>query len=289
MHARELVVGLLLSRGLAQRPTDGREAGSPAPEPLHETIQTVFDTDKNGAVSLEEIQSTLDGLAAVAAMGMAGGAAGVAGDSGDAAGQLAARVRAAMEFAPMLLKWMDADSDGALSASELRWVTSAHTRMRQSLKEMTRDIFDAMDADADDTISPEEVTAAMAPAVLGKVVGLLEAGFPVPSLSATATAEHVASLLAMADSDSDGSVGRKEAYGAVSSFKRHFLEAATLLETMGPMLAVFGGGVEGRRGRGAGRSVGRGGRGADTGVEELLASGRVKVARPTHEPPKTEL
>lgn len=366
------LLGLLLSPGWAQRPADGRGAGSPSPGPLHETIQAVFDTDKDGALSLDEIQSTLDGLAAVAAMGMAGGAAGAAGDSGNVASQLAARVRAAKDFAPMLVKWMDVDSDGALSQSELQWVTSAHARMKQSLKELTRDIFDAMDADADDSISPQEIEAAMAPAVLGKVCGpstrcpqalpppspakgrwqgsasaasrpyasnptttcsalassplplfpalpsslllplrhgletarpyvtapapspalpqvvsLLEAGFPVPSLSASAalTAEHVASLLSLVDSDADGSVSRKEAYTAVASFKKQFLEAATLLETMGPMLAVFGGGIDRGRG-GAGRSAGRGGRGGGAGAP---GSGTVKVARPTHEPPKTEL
>jgi Ca2+-binding EF-hand superfamily protein len=441
-----LLLALLSGQGRAQRLAGGRGQSSPAPGPLHETILAVFDTDRNGAVSLDEIQSTLDGLAAVAAMGMAGGAAGAAGDSGDAASQLAARVLAAKDFAPMLLKWMDADGDGELSPSELQWATSAHAKMKQSLKELTSGIFDAVDADADDSISPDEIKAAMEPEVLGKVcawplalstsspaqgpltrlrtsrssskcldtsrsrlgtglsptfdppwpcplpraiaapwdgkvhgtktstgrkrprdgsvhgtktstgrsvhgtkpstgrkrprdetvhgteastgrkrprdgsvthysrpiaprrtepidvraphppapfpfaqvVALLQAGFPVPSLSASAalTTEDVASLLALVDSDADGSIGRKEAYRAVSSFKKQFLEAARMLETMGPMLAVFGGGMDLGRG---GRSSGRGGRGAGGGPTGTPGIGRVKVARPSHEPPKTEL
>lgn len=278
----------LLVQGQAQRPGrgGGRGAGGAAPPPLHATILAVFDTSKDGLVTLEEIESTLDGLAGMAAMGMGGGSGG--GSGGDSANDLAVRVHTAKKHAPMLLKFMDADGSGALSEAELGWVTKAHARMKKSLKDLARDVFDAIDTDPDESISPAEEKGAVVQPVLGQVLGLLESDFPMPTLSPSvgeaATPGNLAIIFGMLDGDADGSVSRKEAYRAVASVKKQFLEAATLLETMGPMLAMFGGGMDGGRG-GAGGARRAGGR----GVSEKPSGGgkqrthNVKVARPSHE------
>ena len=193
----------------------------------------------------------------------------------------------------------------------------AHERLKQSLKELAREVFDAIDEDADDSISPEEQAAALAQPGLGKVraaqrrgcaeaspralaarcahpqlgfappqvTAILEASFPVPSLSSAiegaAISQSLAALLSLVDANGDGKVSRQEAYRAVSKFKKQFLEAATMLETMGPMLAAFGGGFGGPVGPG---SIGRAGRGRGG-----ASTGNVKVAKPTHGAPKVEL
>ena len=59
----------------------------------------------------------------------------------------------------------------------------------------------------------------------------------------------------------------------MAAFKKQFLEAATLLETMGPMLAMFGGAARG--GGGGGR--GRGGSGGASG-----GAGPKKVVKPKY-------
>lgn len=246
--------------------------------PLHATVLAVFDLDKNGALTLMEVLSALDGFGALGAFGVP-----------PAAGQpepLAHRVGAAKAAAPTLFRLMDTDKSGTLTASELEWLGAAHERVKASLKELTREVFDAIDADGDNSVSPEEQKAAIIPPVLGKVTALLEANFPIPSLSSAleeaGSAEHVVALLALVDGDSNGAISRKEAYRAVSTFKRHFVEAIGMLETMGPMLAMLGdavgGGVQGPGGGPLGPHVGASG----------SIPHNVKVARPVHEVPRKE-
>jgi len=269
----------MLALALAALSQPGGRGGAPAAAPLHQVVEQVFDTDKDGKVTLSEITTTLDGLAAISGMGMAGGAGG-AGGGGDAASEMAAKIRAAKRFAPQLIKLMDVDSSGTLSRSELKWLSQAHKRMKSSLKDLAQGVFDAIDADADDSLSPQEQTAALSQPVLGAVVGLLETD-PIkpPALSASieeaATAENLRAAVALLDGDGDGSVSRKEAYRAVAAFKKQFLEAATLLETMGPMLAMFGGAARG--GGGGGRGRGRGGSGGASG-----GAGPKKVVKPKY-------
>jgi len=80
--------------------------------------------------------------------------------------------------------------------------------------------------------------------------------------------------LAWVDVDGNGSLDRKEVGKAYSAFKNYFLKGASTLQTMGPMLAMFGGmdaggmpggmggmggiGGMGQMPRGRGRGRGRG-------------------------------
>lgn len=93
---------------------------------FHETVAAVFDSNKNAEVSLDEVLSTLDGLAAMSAMGM-GDPPGP--DGTNAATDLTARIRAAKRFAPVLLNLMDVDGNGSLSRPELAWLTKAPARV----------------------------------------------------------------------------------------------------------------------------------------------------------------
>ena len=67
-------------------------------------------------------------------------------------------------------------------------------------------------------------------------------------------------MIAWVDSDGNGQLERKEVGKAYASFKQYFIKGAETLKTMGPMLAMFGGGM------GGGGMDGLGGLGAMGGM-----------------------
>ena len=168
------------------------------------------------------------------------------------------------QFVPEAIKLLDSDGSKGLDKSEVLWITKfAKTLRSGELKNLTRDVFEALDADGDDSLTASEV-ATDDEATLAKVVTLVHATLPLPNLLVdTADAEqratlskHLTSALAMLDGDGDGTATRAEAGAAFKSFRGVFLKAAKTLREMGPMLAMFGamgdGGMGGMGGKGGG-------------------------------------
>ena len=74
------------------------------------------------------------------------------------------------------------------------------------------------------------------------------------------------------DGNGDGVIERKEAGKAVGAFKRKFTEAAGVLTSMGPMLAMFGGGAKGGKG-----GPPRRGKGGPAGADNLRPRPKVEL------------
>ncbi len=229
----------------------GGGVSAPQPPPLHETLMGVLDSDKDGSVTLKEATATLE---------MLGGM--MAGPDGKGDPEITPLIAGAKKVAPTLLRLLDADGSGGLSKKEMRWVSDAERQLKRNvLKNLTRDVFVALDADGDESLGGDELEAPTAEA-REQVLALVRERFPLPALQEGAPDELVASALKEAvrflDSDGDGKVDLKEAYKAAATFKRLYLKAAATVTQMGPMLQMFGA-MQGGAGGGMGGMGGMGG------------------------------
>ena len=259
--------------GLAPAPQQAFGAnGSPALQPLDQITLQVFDKDKDGKVTLPEVKKSLKAFA-----GMAGA---FGGDPSAGPNKMAQTVEAAEKVAPALFALMDADDSKGLDASELKWIVKVQKALKSgTLRNLTRDVFDTMDTDADSVLSAAELEAAADSGgeLLPKVVALVHEAFPIRKSAeelqqmltkgAEASGLSLADGIKFVDADGDGQVDRKEAGKAFSAFKSAFLQGAKTLQEMGPMLAMFGdmdeggggmGGMGGMDGMPRGRGRGRG-------------------------------
>merc|ERR1719502_383947 len=142
--------------GLAPAPQQGfdaqgrqRPAGGPAVQPLDAVALQVFDKDHDGKVTLPEVKKSLKAFA-----GMAGA---FGGDPSAGPNKMAQTVEAAERVAPALFALMDADDSKSLDAAELKWVAKVQKALKSgTLRNLTRDVFDTMDTDADSVLSEAE-------------------------------------------------------------------------------------------------------------------------------------
>lgn len=287
------VVALLAVRADAQqRRQQGINANggqAAAPQPLDQVIMQVFDKDHDGSCSLPEVMKSLTAFA-----GMAGGF----GDPNGGANQMEDMVNAAKNAAPTIFELLDADNSKGLTAKELVWVAKVQKGLKSgALRNLTRDVFDTVDVDADSVLSASEISAAADTEgeILPKVVALVHEALPIRKSAeelqqllgkgaekAVASGFSLADAIKFVDDDGDGQIDRKEAGKAFKAFKDMYLKGAKALQEMGPMLAMFGGmedggggggglggleglmggmgGMPGGRGGGGGRGRGRGAR-----------------------------
>lgn len=245
---------------------------------LDAVIMQVFDKDHSGSVTLKETDSTLTALGS-----MVGGMRSP-GDNGGPS-EIEGMIQSAKDFAPTLFNLLDGDGSKTLDKKELLWVTKFQKVLQSGgLRNLTRDVFAALDTDEDGSVTTAESETEDV-AQLASIVELVQAVLPLPNLLVdTADAaqrdglrKHLKHAMGMLDADSDGAVTKLEAGKAFKSFRLMFLKAAKNLREMGPMLAMFGGmdgggmggmpggmpagvpaGVPGGSGGGSGRAAGRG-------------------------------
>ena len=242
---------------------DGR--GAPAKQPIDDVIMQVFDKDVDKRITLKEVAMTLDGFAEMSGMFM---------DPETGQNKMGKLIDAAKKMAPSIFAILDADDSKGLSKKEVVWFAKVQKAFNSgALRNLTRDCFDTLDADSDDSLSADELQAAsdVDGAPLGEVVALVHAAFPIRKDAAElkqllvdlqgAAGAGLAEGVALIDADADGQISRKEAGKAFLAAKKAFLAAVTTLQEMGPMLAMFGGGggpgggMPGGRGRGRGRGM----------------------------------
>lgn len=244
---RRCVVAWLCACAAAQRGqqafgANGQPQRTQRPPTLHGTVLEVFDKDKSGGLSLDEVTSTLDGLAGMAGV-MGGGQQPAPGQQSDPEKM----VLAAKKVAPTLFNVLDRDGDGDLNKKELQQLTKVEYKLKSgALRNLTRDVFDAIDADKDDTLSAAELDASSKGEPLERVLALVREVFPEVAGKEGAVLDEAGGVSAgllkagieMLDGDGDGAITRKEAGKAFASFKKTFVAGATMLKEMGPMLSM---------------------------------------------------
>ena len=180
------------------------------PDPLHKTLLDVFDEDKDTMVTLSEVTNALNVYGSMMA-GLGGAQQQDPASAGPS--EMERMVEMAQIGAPGLFRLLDADSSGALSSKELEWVEVAYGKVRKPmlLKNLTLDVFKALDGDADGELSMEELRAAVDGDAFDKVLALLEDQLPIPvlfkgTLSREAVREQLVTAMGLLDSDGDGKV-----------------------------------------------------------------------------------
>ena len=150
-------------------------AGGPggAPQPLHDVLMMVFDKDHDGKVTMGEVTQTMGSLEALLSEG---------GDPASGENPYLGMLQGAQAAAPHLFTLLDADASEGLTKAELKWVTKFQKALKSgAARNLTRDVFNAVDVDpTDDKLSAAEV-AALADAaspVLAAVADLVHAAFP---------------------------------------------------------------------------------------------------------------
>jgi len=220
---------------------DGRQE-PPPPPPLRKTILDVFDKDKSGGVTEKEALATLEQLRAMSSMGQQP-------EPGMKAKPTVVEkmIDSAMSFVPTVFKILDVDSSASLDVDELVWIEKGLEGAKDGIfKDITRDIFATLDSSKDDILDQDELAAAVEPDLLARVIASVVDRFPLPGLSVAASPElaqkNLQDLVGLLDGNKDGSITKKEAGSAVGKFTRAYIKAAETLQSMGPMLAMFGGG-----------------------------------------------
>ena len=268
---RVLVVSTLFALAHAQvRQSVGTHGQQgPALQPLDTVLMQIFDKSHDGKLTLQEVTQSLDGFAAMM------GGLGAQPTPGGGPSEMQGMVMGAKKAAPTIFELLDADDSGMLTKAELKWVVKLEKTLKSgALRNLTREVFQAFDTDADDALSPAELGAALDPGgSLDKAVELVHAVFPIRK-----EASELRSLLLKGmslfedelsagkrwlDTDGNGSIERKEVGQAFAKFKAMFLKEMKTVQEMGPMLAMFGGmDMDGMGAMGAGRGRGGAGRGA---------------------------
>ncbi len=247
----------------------GRPEEQPPP-PLEEVVMQVFDKDHNGKITLEEMESVADQIVAM-----------TSGGEGAENSESAIMVKQARKFCPTIFNLLDGNGDGKLVTSEVKVVGRLEKALKSGeLRNMTRDIFDAIDNNSDNRLSASEIQAAMMPAMLSRLVGIVTEVLPLPALEAAVrngdihgplskqaedngSGPHhgqdvISSGVRMLDTNNDGEIERAEAGKAYNKFKKTFLRASGLFVQMGPMLtmlSMMGGGQGGGGGGGGGGAM----------------------------------
>ena len=206
-------------------------------------LMQVFDKDLSKGVSVGEVRQTLDSFAA-----MSGG---FGAPEGGGANQMVAWIDVAKRLTPSVFALLDADASKSLSAKELLWFAKVQKAFNSgALRNLTRDVFDTLDASGDSVLNGDELRAAADAdsEVLSSAVALVHAAFPLRRDASelkrllldvvAAAGAGMADGVALIDADGDGQIDRKEAGRAFKDAKKAFIQATTTLQQMGPMLAM---------------------------------------------------
>lgn len=221
-----------------------QQGGGPPPlQPLGDVLMLVMDSNKDQAVSMPEVQSQLKMLEGLFSQG----------DEGSEYLDLLRGVQAA---APQMFELLDVNGDKVLKKKELKVMEKLEKSIQKggTFKQLVRDCFGILDTNKDDEISMEEWKAADISAITAAVHELfplrpsaeeLEAVVQKLLVGSDANTETLSTgFFSSMDDNGDGALQRAEVGKAYNIAGRKFLEIAKTIKQMGPMLAMFGGGMD---------------------------------------------
>ncbi|KAL3927556.1 MAG: hypothetical protein SGPRY_002771, partial [Prymnesium sp.] len=216
-------LGLLLVAASRGEEVAYSALGREEPPSLTQTALHLLDKNKDAQVSLKEAGDMLDGLIALSSMG---------GEGGGGESEMATMGKQAKRWMPTLFKLLDSDRSGGLEEGEIEWVERGLEAAKKNLfRNLTRDMFEALDSNGDNSLDPAEVEAALQPEMYRRLISIAMELFPLPGLTAefangspSLVKENLKEIVSALDGNGDGSIERKEAGAAVASFKRAYIK-----------------------------------------------------------------
>jgi len=239
---------------------------------LDDALFMIFDSNKDGFVSMPEVKKTLDMVAKMAGINNNNNPDADAVVS-DEMIETRKMITTAINAAPTIFDFLDSDSSTTLSRNELKWANTIHSGFLSGggMRNLILDIFAAINTNGDDFLDASELdTAALAAStsttddsedVLSTIVGLVHAAYPVrkntndlkvmlqKGISLLTTANNNALNTASSDginyldTNKDGKIDQKEMVTAYLNVKKQILKAAKTIIQMAPMAAMMMGGM----------------------------------------------
>lgn len=235
-------------------------------QPLGDVLHLVFDTDKDGKVSLDEVQLQINTLNMLVA--------GAEGQQGEDYRRILSGVKAA---APTIFDLLDGDSDQRLTKKELSYATKFEGSLQikrdgrgGGMRDFIREIFTTLDTSENDELTAGEILAGCkSDEVITHLSKKLHELFPlrkspgdlegfvrstIESLGGNALDEAgVIEGIKWIDADADGIVQRSEVGRYYKTAAMKFVEISKQIRQIGPMFAMLGG-MDGMQGGSPGSS-----------------------------------
>lgn len=225
----------------------------PKLQPLDQVLMMVLDSDKDSKITRGEISDS---------MTMLKNLFGSSQESENS--QLVDKVEL---YVPLIFQLLDANEDNKLSKTELKYVVKFEQSLKKNggMRDLIRDLFGILDTNNDDLLSVVELMRSAADAPLTVIASRVHELFPMRSSSREFKGvlgmtmvmlqgvtgaddwneDNAREGLRWIDSDGDGMISRTEVGGAYKASGMKFMEVAKQIKTMGPMLAMMGGGMGG--------------------------------------------
>ena len=230
-------------------------------QPLGDVLHLVFDSNKDGKVSLDEVSVQINTLGMLFA--------GAEGQQGEDYRRILSGVKAA---APTIFDLLDGDSDQKLTKKELSYATKFEKSLKRDggMRDFIREIFTTLDTSEDNELTAGEILAGCkSDEVVTHLSKKLHELFPlrnspgdlegfvrstIESLGGNALDEAgVIEGIKWIDTDADGIVQRSEVGRYYNTAAMKFVEISKQVRQMGPMFAMLGG-MDGMQGGGPGSS-----------------------------------
>lgn len=225
----------------------------PKLQPLDQVLMMVLDSDKDSKITRGEISDS---------MTMLKNLFGSSQESENS--QLVDKVEL---YVPLIFQLLDANEDNKLSKTELKYVVKFEQSLKKNggMRDLIRDLFGILDTNNDDLLSVVELMRSAADGPLTVIASRVHELFPMRSSSSEFKGvlgmtmvmlqgvtgaddwneDNAREGLRWIDSDGDGMISRTEVGGAYKASGMKFMEVAKQIKTMGPMLAMMGGGMGG--------------------------------------------
>jgi Ca2+-binding EF-hand superfamily protein len=223
-----------------------QQGGPPPLQPLGDVLMLVMDSNKDQAVTMSEVQSQLKTLEALFSQG---------GNDPEGSEYLDL-LRGVQAVAPQIFELLDVNGDKVLKKKELKFMEKLEKSIQKggTFKQLVRDCFAILDTNKDDEITMEEWKAADISAITASVHELfplrpsaeeLETVVQKLLVGSDANTETLSTgFFSSMDDNGDGALQRTEVGKAYNIAGRKFLEISKTIKQMGPMLAMFGGGMD---------------------------------------------
>jgi len=229
-------------------------------QPLGDVLHMVLDGNKDQKVTMDEVQSQLSTLEQL-----------FQHSESDEEQEYKQLLTGLKSTAPKIFELLDSNSDKVLSKNELKHVTTFEASLKKGggMRELVREVFGILDVNGDDQLSVDELLeGSKSDDTITKVTIKFHELFPlrktakeleyfikdtVESIGGNNSLDDKDSIvkgIAWIDDDKDGHIHRKEVGKYYSIAGKKFLEISKTIKQMGPMLAMFGGSMNGGGGGG---------------------------------------